>query len=583
MIAQSVAQRRQVFMDQHPVWPRQTLAWHFSDACARYADRPYAYINGQTYRYRDIQDLASRYAKALLRLGVRRRDHIAVLMGNDATFVPLMVAASMVGAVFIPINAMLTAQELDYVLTQSDSNYLILQPRIRDQDYGQIVSELKTQHRLPQLRQVICLETALEQKVDHTFLSWRTFLDLADGITDGALQERWHASIYADEIAIILYTSGSTGGPKGVMLSSDMLLRCAFGSCLSRAIEPGRITFAPLPFYHCFAIVESILTMTFVGGSFISAAGASPLESLQLMERYRAHDYLCIPSMLVPLVNHPRVQEFDLSALFAMWCGAAPAPLHIWKQAQQVLGLTEIVTGYGQTEVSSSGVITELGDPIEQIAVRVGRPKLGGCSGLPEFGGSAVQYRVIDRDTGTELPAGSVGELSVRGATVTRGYYRKPEETARVLDKDGWLRTGDVGRIDAEGYIHLLGRSTEMYKVSGELVAPREVEIVLSEHPAISQAYVVGVPSALTTEAGAAFVELKTGGLCTRSELIEWCTQRLARFKVPRHVLFMTSGQWPLTGSGKIQKFRLKELAQTRLAHQADTDEPASHASEVSQ
>ena len=287
--------------------------------------------------------------------------------------------------------------------------------------------------------------------------------------------------------------------------------------------------------------------------------------------------------MLVPLVNHPRVQEFDLSALFAMWCGAAPAPLHIWKQAQQVLGLTEIVTGYGQTEVSSSGVITELGDPIEQIAVRVGRPKLGGCSGLPEFGGSAVQYRVIDRDTGTELPAGSVGELSVRGATVTRGYYRKPEETARVLDKDGWLRTGDVGRIDAEGYIHLLGRSTEMYKVSGELVAPREVEIVLSEHPAISQAYVVGVPSALTTEAGAAFVELKTGGLCTRSELIEWCTQRLARFKVPRHVLFMTSGQWPLTGSGKIQKFRLKELAQTRLAHPADTDEPASHASEVSQ
>lgn len=560
----SIAQRRAALERRYPTWPRTTLAEHFASVCAHYAQRPYFYLDETQVSYAQLWEQVLVYARAFIAAGVQRRDHVAVLMDNQPAFPALMIAASLVGAVFVPINAMLTAREVRYIVTQSDTRFIIVQQSVKNREYGRIVSQMLHEPGDRMLQRMICLEANRHPGVATDAMTWDTFVRQGDSVDDATLTERRAASHYPDEVAIILYTSGSTGNPKGVMLTSDMLLRCAYSTCLSRAIEEGRVTFAPLPFYHCFAIVESILAMSFVGGSFISALGASPLRALELMEKHRANDYLCVPSMLVPLLNHPKVAAFDLSALFAMWCGAAPAPVAVWQRARDTLGLTEIVTGYGQTEVSSSGVTTELTDSLEKIASRVGRPKPGGVAGLAEFGGSPVQYQVIDRDTGRFLPPGSTGELVVRGATVTHGYYHKPEETARTIDKDGWLRTGDVGRIEPDGYLQVLGRSKEMYKVSGELVAPREVEIILCQHPAVSVAYVVGVPSARTTETGAAFVELRAGHRCTRRELIDWCTARLTSFKIPRHVWFVQADEWPMTGSGKVQKFRLKEMAEVR-------------------
>ncbi|HLS06854.1 MAG TPA: class I adenylate-forming enzyme family protein, partial [Bacillota bacterium] len=373
------------------------------------------------------------------------------------------------------------------------------------------------------------------------------------------------ASMYPDEIAIIMYTSGSTGQPKGVMLSHDHLLRCAYSTCYSRAIEQGRITFAALPFYHCFAIVEGLLAMSFVGGALISANRFSPLSALEQMEKYQVNDFLCVPSMLIPLLNEPSVKDFDLTHLFAMWCGAAPAPATVWQKAQDILGMTEIITGYGQTEVTSSGVTTEIGDSIERIVSRVGRPKLGGIAGLAEFNGSTVEYKTIDPETGEDLSNGMIGEFAVRGNTVTHGYYNKPLETAATIDKDGWLRTGDVGIIDENGYLEHLGRSNDLYKVSGELVAPREVEEVIVKHPAVNQVFIVGVPDRITTEAGAAFIELKSGESIDRKEIIDWCKEKVSRFKIPRHVLFIEPSDWPMTSTGKVQKFRLEAMAKERL------------------
>ncbi|PAV29606.1 AMP-dependent synthetase [Virgibacillus profundi] len=568
-LSQSVLDRRKALENRFPVWPRDTIAGHFRKACAQYKDRPYIYINDEEFTYGEVWDRAVQYAKAFIKLGVKRRDHIAVLMNNDSTYPSLMIASSIVGAVFIPINAMLAKDELRYIISQSDTQFLILQQKLKDKHHGVAVSELLNEADFQEnskLDQVICFENEKQDSVDDSFLTWGDFINESESVTDEELEQRWSESHYPDEVAIIMYTSGSTGSPKGVMLSDDMLLRAGYGTCMSRAIEDGRVTFAPLPFYHCFAIIEAIFAMSFVGGSFISALGASPLLSLQLMEKYKANDYLCVPSTLVPLLNHPRVSEFDLSNLFAMWCGAAPAPVPVWQQAVDVLGLTEIITGYGQTEVASSGVTTEIGDSLERISSRVGRPKLNGVSGLPEFNGSSVQYKTIDRDTGADLPAGSVGELAVRGVTVTRGYYKKPEETAKAIDKDGWLRTGDVGRIDENGYLQVLGRSKEMYKVSGELVSPREVEIVISNHPAVSQVNIIGVPDALTTEIGAGFIELKQGETCKRMDIIDWCSSRLARFKIPRHIWFIDSSEWPMTSTGKVQKFRLQEMAEEKLS-----------------
>ncbi|SIS74894.1 class I adenylate-forming enzyme family protein [Salimicrobium salexigens] len=569
-IAERVEERRNRIEEQFPVWPRDTVARHFEKAVHTYADRPYLYIHDNEYTYREIWEQALTYAKGFLNLGVKRREHIAVLMDNNEHFPSLMIATSMIGAVLIPINSMLTKNELGYILTQSDSHYLIVQEQIKDKHHGEAVKELFSTpsfKKQSSLKQVISFGPEREEPVDEHFLSWGGFLEGAGTVTTSALSKQRALSLYPDEVAIIMYTSGSTGNPKGVMLTDDMLLRCSYGTVLSRAIENGRVTFAPLPFYHCFAIIEALFAMSFVGGSIVSALGASPLRSLELMERYRANDYLCVPSMLTPVLNHPQVEEFDLSSLFAMWCGAAAAPVSTWQQAVDVLDITEIITGYGQTEVVSSGVTTEIGDPLERVATRVGRPKLNGVSGLPEFNGSSVQYKTVHRDTGEDLPHGEMGELAVRGATVTHGYYKKPEETAQAIDKDGWLKTGDVGKIDENGYIQMLGRSKEMFKVSGELVSPREVEIAISHLSEVKEVQVVGVKDKLTTEAGAAFVELKEGETLRRKDITRWCAERLAKFKVPRHVFFIHSSEWPMTSTGKVQKFRLQELAKERLEH----------------
>lgn len=564
----SATERRNALESQFPIWTRDTIATHFSKACAKYHDRPFVYVGDKTITYDDLWTDAYKYAKSLLNLGVKRRDHIAILMENDQAYPSLMIASSLIGAVFIPINTMLGQDELAYILCQSDARFLITHHKVKRNRHGDTIGKLLDKPDFlakSQLQQVICIPNEDEQ-IDTRFQSWDEFCKGAETVLDQEIEQRWDESLYPDEVATILYTSGSTGKPKGVMLTNDMLLRCSYSTCLSRAIEDGRVTFAPLPFYHCFAIVEGILAMSFVGGAVVSASKFTPLSALQMMEKFQANDLLCVPSMLVPLLNHPQIAAFDLSNLFAMWCGAAPAPVHVWERAVEVLGLTEVCTGYGQTEVTSSGVITKVGDSIEQITTHVGHPKIGGVCGLPEFNGSTVQYKTIDPDTGKDLPAHTIGELAVRGNTVTNGYYNKPEETAQAIDKDGWLRTGDVGIIDENEYIKHLGRSDDLYKVSGELVAPRETEEVISEHPGVNQVFIIGVPDAVTTEAGAAFIELKPGASNVRHEITHWCSSRVARFKIPRHVWFIESSDWPLTSTGKVQKFRLKEMAKERLS-----------------
>lgn len=564
---QSAAERREALESQYPTWARETLATHFSKACATYTDRPFIHTEDETNTYGEIWANANIYAKSLLKLGVKRRDHIAILMENDLAYPALMMASSLIGAVFIPINTMLGENELSYILRQSDADFLIAHQEVKGNHHGETIAKLLDNPSFQaesQLQKVVCIANK-DEEIDHRFQSWETFCEDGETITDDQLAQRSEASNYPDEVAMILYTSGSTGNPKGVMLTHDMLLRSSYSTCLSRAIENGRVTFAPLPFYHCFAMIEGILAMSFVGGSLVAASKFTPLSALQMMEKFQANDLLCVPSMLVPLLNHERVSEFDLSNLFAMWCGAAPAPVSVWERAIDVLGLTEVCTGYGQTEVTSSGVTTEVGDPIERISIRVGRPKIGGVAGLSEFNGSIVQYKTIDPDTGEDLASGSIGELTVRGNTVTNGYYNKPRETAETIDKDGWLRTGDVGRIDENGYLQHLGRSDDLYKVSGELVAPRETEEVISKHPSVNQVFIVGVPDRITTEAGAAFIELKPNEDLTRREIIDWCSSSVARFKIPRHVWFIEPTDWPMTSTGKVQKFRLKDMAKERL------------------
>ncbi|MDI3257433.1 MAG: AMP-binding protein [Kyrpidia sp.] len=571
----SPEERRRLIHERFPVWPRRTLGAHMRDMCRRFSDRPFIMTADRVYSYGEIWDLARDTAKALIALGVRRRDHVALLMANEPEYVFLKLAVAMVGAVAVPLNTLLREEELDYMLRQSDSRWLFMHWTAAGIEHGPVVARIRERMAKDgpnQLQQVICIGRNTGA-ADGPFLDWRGFLALSSGVADAALEERMRQSEYPDEVSDIIYTSGTTGLPKGVMLTHDMFLRCAFSTTLSRAFEDGRRVFTPLPYYHVFAYVEGLLAISFVGGAMISMPQFHPRQALALMETHRATDFLCVPSMLVAILNHPDRGRFDLGALRALMCAAAPAPVPVWERAVRELGLEEICTGYGGTEAVASTVHTEVGDPIETVVTRVGRIKPAGCTGLPEFGGANVQYKVVDPFTGEDLPEGAIGELTVRGNTVTRGYYNKPAETAAAIDKDGWFRTGDLGRIDENGYIQFLGRSKEMYKVSGENVSPKEVEDVISRHPAVNQVHVVGVPDPLTTEAGAAFIELKPGASCTRRDIVSWCQNRLAKFKIPRHVWFVDPGNWPMTGTGKIQKFKLQEIARERLVQHTSARE----------
>jgi fatty-acyl-CoA synthase len=564
----TVEERRLALTKRIPSWQSRTLATHFSIQCQTYGERPMLFMPNQTITYGQMWQRAFELAKALIHLGVRRREHVAVLMANDPDYIALLIAISLAGAVAVPLNTQLRGEELDYMIRQSDTNWLILHQTASGQNHAEIISriveKLATESE-SRLKRAICIPNA-ETPIPACFMDWPAFVSGAAVISDESVEKRWHASEYPDEVAAIIYTSGSTGLPKGVMMTHDMMLRSGFATCLSRAYEEERRIFAPLPLYHVYFLQEGLLAVSFVGGAMISCLSFSPLLSLQLMEEYQANDFLAVPSMLVAILNHPELMTFSLGALYALLCCAAPSPVPLWQRAVDVFGVTEIGTGCGGTEASSTTMLTEIGDSLEIISTRVGKVKLAGAAGVAEFGGAiSVQYKVIDPDTGADLPDGSAGELVVRGNVVTRGYYKKPAETSYAIDKDGWLRSGDLGRIDEQGYIQLLGRSKDLYKVSGETVAPKEVEDVISLHPAVTQAYIVGVSDALTTETGAAFIELKLDATCTKREIRDWCQNRVARFKVPRYIWFVSASEWPLTGTGKIQKFKLQEIAKERL------------------
>ncbi len=372
--------------------------------------------------------------------------------------------------------------------------------------------------------------------------------------------------------ADIIYTSGTSGRPKGVILSHDALLRSAYGSAWTRALHDGRRIMFALPLYHVFSYVEGLLASLFAGGAIIPQTRFDPEQTLEAIERHRAGEALFVPTMTVAVLEAASRTACDLGSLEGVMSAAAPAPVRLWDQVRLKLGVSEIVTAYGMTETSAATTYTQPDGPLELVAGTVGSAKHGDTAGDPKLGGRLVVYKTVDPLTGTDLPDGAEGELAVRGPIVTRGYYALPQETRVAIDADGWLRSGDLGRIDTDGNIVLTGRSKELYKCGGELVAPKEVEECLTAHPEVAQAYVFGMPDERMGEVGCAWVVTAPGCSPTPAPLIEHCQAHLARFKVPVHIMFTEPEALPVTATGKVQKFRLlararEELAQTRATN----------------
>ena len=549
-LSHSVADRREALERRFPHWRGWTVAGLLDSVTEAHPDRPLVITEDRTWSYRDMHEWSARLAEGLRSFGVRPGEHVALVMANYPEFVALKFAIARVGAVAVPVNYLLRRDELAYVLAQSDAVLLVTMNRFRNLDYLAALDELG-ERRFPKLRGVVVFSTDGDER------SGRRSLDDLASAAPGSDTPPTDPGAPAD----IIYTSGTTGTPKGVIVTHDMFLRTAYASAYTRAFEDGRRILFALPLYHVFGYVEGLLAALFAGGAIIPQVAFDPVGTLQAIETHRASEVIMVPTMTLDVLDVARKKTFDLSSLRVVFSSGGQSPPGVWRDIKELLGAEEIFTAYGMTETTASTTCTLPDDPIERLATGNGCYKPAGVAGDPAFGKGLAVYKAVDLDTGEDLPAGAEGELVVRGPSVTAGYYNKPEETAAAFDANGWLRTGDIGRIDADGYLSLTGRKKECYRCGGELVVPREVEDVLLGYPGIVQAHVVPVPHHRMGEVGAAFVVFAEHVSPDPAAVIAHCSERLARFKVPAHVFPVADVDLPTSATGKVQKFVLAERA----------------------
>ncbi|ALL79707.1 acyl--CoA ligase (plasmid) [Pseudonocardia sp. EC080610-09] len=564
-MSETIGSRRAALEARFPVWEAMTLDRRLDACAAEFSDRPLVITDDRTITYRETADWAARLGDGLAALGVGRGDRVGMLMANYLEFTPLKFAIARAGAVAIPFNFLYRREELAYVLRQSRCNLLITMTGFATLDYPAMLDEIApgweqgATEALPDLRAVVQLSTdGREREGVHTVDDLARLGDQHLGAADGQRAE-------PGDLGDILYTSGTTGSPKGVMVTHDASQRTGYASALTRAFEDGRRILFSLPCYHMFGYVEGLLAAMFVGGAIIPRTAFSPADYYAGIEQHRATEILCVPTMTVALLEHPDRRSRDLSSVFAILSGAAPAPVWLWQKVQDELGITEITTGYGMTECGGAMTMTLPEDPLERHSTTVGRVKLAGAAGRPDHDHNICRYRTVDPVTGEELTAGSEGELASTGPTHMLGFWDKPAETAAAL-RDGWVFSGDLGRLDDDGYVQITGRSKELYKSGGELVMPKEVEELLTQYPGVSQAYAVGVPDDRWGEAGCVWIVPDAGVELDTEALLAACKEKLARFKVPKHILITTAEELPTTPTGKVQKFKLSQRAAESLA-----------------
>lgn len=548
-----LAQRRQALAQRIPVWSRLTIGDWFDRLATEFAGREHIVTLERRYTYAQSRQLVDRLAKSLIQLGVKRREHVAMLFPTVPEMALLQLAVAKIGAVSVPLNERLGTVELEYQVQQSDSVYLIAMDKFADRNYIEKISAI-----LPEMRGVVIKSPGGARHVGA--LDWEDFLRLGESVSDEALRERQHASHYPDEVVLICYTSGTTGSPKGVMITHDMLMRSAYSAAFSQGFVDGERLASPLPLHHIFSYVEGFLATLFVGGAYIPQALFDAGEFLALLAASKATRIASVPTIAIALLTHPDLKKHDLGALRSMINAAAATPLWVWEALRRDLGISEMNTGWGMTEVSAAAMYTPFGASLQVITDTVGQEKPGGVAGQEEFSGALVEFKLIDPATKEDLPPDvTEGELAVRGNIVTRGYYNKPVETGEAIDKDGWLRTGDVCKRRDDGFYEITGRAKDLYKIGGEQVAPKEIEEIICGHETVNQVYICGVPDERMGEVGAAFVQFKAGQDCTQAELVAFVESRVARFKIPKYWMFVE--EFPMTATGKVQKFMLRHSA----------------------
>ncbi|MFC4354904.1 AMP-binding protein [Chryseomicrobium palamuruense] len=509
--------------------------------------------------YKEFDEETDRLARAFMALGIQRGEHVAIWSDNKREWLLSQFATAKMGAVLVTVNTSYQLKELDYLLKQSDSTTLILAEGFKGTSYFDIVNrlcpdlkdqqagELSFQH-LPHLKRVISMESYDLPGM----ISWSELEAQYKEVSEEDLEARFQ-SLHNDDVINMQYTSGTTGFPKGVMLSHRNIVNNAqlVGDYIHLS-EKDRLCI-PVPFFHCFGCVMGTLSSVIHATTMVILEQFEPKKVLKAVQDEKCTGLYGVPTMFIAELNDPDFKSFDLSTLRTGIMAGSICPMEVMKKVMNDMGASEITIAYGQTESSPVITQTKTDDALEKRVSSVGKAHPG------------VEVKIIDPVTGEESPTGVPGELCTRGYLVMKGYYKNEEATKNAIDHHGWLHTGDIAVMDEDGYIDITGRIKDMVIRGGENIYPKEIEEFLYQHPGVQDVQVVGIPDRKYGEELMAWIICKEGITLTEADIREFAKGNIAHHKIPRYIEFTEA--YPMTASGKIQKYMLRELGQQKVTN----------------
>jgi len=516
--------------------------------------------SGIRLSWKEFEKKCVSVAKGFMALGVEKGDHVSVWTTNLPEWIYMQFGLGMIGAVLVTVNTNYKSSELEYILRQSDSTTLVLMDGYRDSSFVDMAYEVLpglsetgcgrySNEKMPYLKNVVYIGPRNDTPGMFRF---DELLIMGEAVTDMQLQERAN-SLDTHDVINMQYTSGTTGFPKGVMLTHHNVVNNAImvGDVLDLTHEDRLLIHVPL--FHCFGCVMSTLNAVSHGSTMVVVESFDPLKALQYIDREKCTAINGVPTMFIAMLNHPDFQNYDMSSLRTGIMAGAPCPVEVMNDVRTKMHCPEIVIAFGQTESSPVMTMTRRNDPVELRVSTVGTL-------LPD-----IEGKIIDPATGEDVGPDIQGEIVTRSACVMKGYYKMDEATREAIDKDGWLHTGDLGKVDNNGYFKVTGRIKEMIIRGGENIYPREIEEFLHKNPKISDVYVVGIPDKKYGEQLLAVIKLTDGQVSSAEEMVEFCQGKIARHKIPKYWEFVDS--YPMTASGKIQKYKIVEEYSSKYAY----------------
>ncbi|GHU65421.1 AMP-binding protein [Spirochaetia bacterium] len=493
-------------------------------------------------------------AKGFLTIGLRKGDHVGIWAANVPDWLTVFFAIVRAGMVAVTVNTGYKTYELEYLIKQSDLKALCIIDGYRDSDYvGMIydlVPELRTSplgnlnsERFPCLKMVVNIGDSKHRGMYHL----SEVLLIGSNRSDSELSEI-ESQITDEDVACIMYTSGTTGNPKGVMLTHFNLLNNGKANVARGVVKHGSIVCLPLPLFHVYGLSAGILSILVLGATAAMLENFDPLMFMAVIQKEKCDVLYGVTTMFISMLNHPMLNMFDFSSVKTGGSGGSLAPVEMIKQVMVKFHCPGLYSGYGLTECSPVVTTCFPEDPAELRTTTIGKAVPG------------VEVSIRDPENNNELPSDTQGEICVRGHCIMKGYYKMEEETKKIIDAEGWLHTGDLGQMNKDGYINITGRIKDLIIRGGENIYPKEVEDFLYTMPGIKEIQVTGVPSNKYGEEVAAFIVLKDKAALNEEDVQDFCRGKISNFKIPRYVFFQDS--FPTTASGKVQKFKLRETGE---------------------